>query len=59
MTFETDDIELSVEAPCLTCGHDEAAHEERDAEEAGNTLRRTYCTSCADWHPFVPDPREL
>ena len=41
---------------CATCGHTEDQHEEREAEVPGDTLRRTICLECADWHDFVPQP---
>jgi hypothetical protein len=41
---------------CAACGHQEDEHEEQEAEVAGDTLRRTVCLECADWHDFVPRP---
>jgi hypothetical protein len=41
---------------CHVCGHAEDEHVEQDAEVAGNTIRRTYCQRCDDWHEFVLEP---
>ena len=44
------------ERVCATCGHGESEHVEQEAEVAGNTLRRTACESCGEWHEFTTAP---
>ncbi len=41
---------------CGVCGHGEDMHEEQEVEVAGDTLRRTFCSECGEWHDFVPEP---
>ena len=53
-----DDVDAPVRA-CARCGHADAEHVLRDAEEAGATVRAVICVPCSDWHDFVPDPRDL
>ena len=44
------------ERACGACGHGEDEHLEQEVEVAGDTLRRTFCAGCEDWHDFVPEP---
>lgn len=40
--------------PCATCGHDGRAHIVREVEDAGKTVRETYCEGCSALCDFVP-----
>jgi MinD superfamily P-loop ATPase len=40
--------------PCATCGHAGRAHIVREIEEAGKTVRETYCEGCGALCEFVP-----
>ena len=45
--------------PCQRCGHGDEVHTLQDFELPGQTVRRTYCQSCEDWHDFEPDPADV
>jgi len=53
------DEDAAPDRPCSVCRHAGHEHVLRETELEGNTVRQTYCTSCADWHDFVPDASDV
>ena len=49
LTQDPDEVDGIVRI-CTICGHAEDAHTEQEVEVGGNTLRRTFCRGCDDWH---------
>lgn len=46
------------DAPCSRCGHEGHRHLVREIEDAGTTVRETYCEDCEALCEFIPAPEQ-